>query len=48
MVVNWAVSEIGLSDAAFGVLRRERPVAIFPGPALPHLPVRSIPSRPGG
>jgi methyl-branched lipid omega-hydroxylase len=50
MVVNWAVSEIDLSDAgfwglppaardaAFGVLRRERPVAFFPEPTLPLLP----------
>jgi cytochrome P450 len=50
MVLNWAVSEIDLSDAgfwglpfeerdaAFGVLRRERPVAFFPEPALPLLP----------
>jgi hypothetical protein len=48
MVVNWAVSEIDLSDAAFGVLRRERPVAFFPEPAPPHLPVRITPSRRGG
>ena len=50
MVVNWAVSEIDLSDAgfwerpfherdaAFGVLRREQPVAFFPEPPLPLLP----------
>ena len=50
MVPNWVVSEIDLSDAgfwgrpfaerdaAFGVLRRERPVAFFPEPALPLLP----------
>lgn len=49
MVVNWAVSEIDLPgtrfwelpaarDAAFGVLRLERPVAFFPEPALPLLP----------
>jgi len=50
MVTNWAVSEIDLSDAgfwgrpfgerdaAFGVLRRERPVTSFPEPALPLLP----------
>jgi cytochrome P450 len=50
MVANWAVSEINLSDAgfwgrpfgerdaAFGVLRRERPVMFFPEPALPLLP----------
>jgi len=50
MVVNWAVSEIDLSDAgfwarpfgerdaAFEVLRREQPVAFFPEPALPLLP----------
>jgi methyl-branched lipid omega-hydroxylase len=50
MVTNWAVSEIDLSDAgfwgrpfgerdaAFGVLRRERPVMFFPEPALPLLP----------
>ena len=50
MVANWAVSEIDLSDAgfwgrsfgerdaAFGVLRRERPVMFFPEPALPLLP----------
>lgn len=50
MVMNWAVSEIDLSDAgfwgrpfderdaAFGVLRRERPVAFFPEPVLPLLP----------
>jgi methyl-branched lipid omega-hydroxylase len=72
MVTNWAVSEIDLSDAgfwgrpfderdaAFGVLRRERPVAFVPEPALPllppgpaingikHLPVRFTPSRRGG
>ncbi len=51
MVVNWAVSQIDLSDAgfwglppgardaAFGVLRRERPVAFFPESALPLLPL---------
>jgi cytochrome P450 len=50
MVANWAVSEINLSDAgfwgrpfgerdaAFGVLRRERPVMFFLEPALPLLP----------
>jgi methyl-branched lipid omega-hydroxylase len=50
MVANWAVSEINLSDAgfwgwpfgdrdaAFGVLRRERPVMFFPEPTLPLLP----------
>ena len=50
MVVNCAAVEIDLSDAAFwgrpfderdaafGVLRRERPVAFFPEPALPLLP----------
>src|SRR5215472_11003978 len=50
MVVNWAVSEIDLSDAgfwgrpfderdaAFEVLRRERPVAFFHEPPLPLLP----------
>ena len=50
MVTNWAVSEIDLSDAgfwgrpfderdaAFGVLRRERPVAFFSEPVLPLLP----------
>lgn len=50
MVLNWAVSGIDLSDggfwglpfeerdAAFRVLRRERPVAFFPEPVLPLLP----------
>jgi len=50
MVTSWAVSQIDLSDpgfwgrpfgerdAAFELLRRERPVAFFPEPAVPLLP----------
>jgi len=50
MVTSWAVSQIDLSDpgfwgrpfgerdAAFELLRRERPVAFFPEPAVPSLP----------
>jgi len=50
MVTSWAVSQIDLSDpgfwgrpfgerdAAFELLRRERPVAFFAEPAVPSLP----------